>query len=197
MTIWAGVTVVQKPADELVSLVRVKSHLRVDFDTDDALIAGLLKAAIARIDGPDGIGFAMLEQTWRRSMDCFPWCIHLRGAPIKAVTSIKYQDPDGVQQTLAPADYIVDLDSEPVRIEPAFGRSWPGARHVIGAVKVDYQLGVESADDVPSDLIAAILLMVGHWYENREASVIATNAVKLPMGVDWLLAPYSRAHVTA
>ncbi|MFP5432845.1 MAG: head-tail connector protein [Alphaproteobacteria bacterium] len=42
---------------------------------------------------------------------------------------------------------------------------------------------------------AAILLLVGHWYANREAVVTGTIATQLPMAVDALLAPLRRVGI--
>lgn len=36
---------------------------------------------------------------------------------------------------------------------------------------------------VPADLKEAVRMLVGHWYENREASVIGISASLLPLGV--------------
>jgi hypothetical protein len=38
--------------------------------------------------------------------------------------------------------------------------------------------------------VAAILLILGHLYENREDSVVGASAVELPMGSRALLRPY-------
>nr|WP_269106835.1 head-tail connector protein [Massilia sp. TS11] len=35
----------------------------------------------------------------------------------------------------------------------------------------------------------AVLLLVGHWYNNREASTTAANVSDIPFGVDALLTP--------
>lgn len=197
MTLWNGISIAAKPTGELIALAKLKSRLRVDMDDDDGLLADFLKGAIARIDGPAGIGYALMEQTWRKSMDCFPWCITLPGAPIKSVTSIKYLDSAGTEQTLPATDYRVDLDCEPVRIEPAYGLSWPSTRHVIGAVKVDYVLGEADAGNVLPDLVDAVCLIVAHRYENREAVVTDSAAHELPLGVQWIFNEHSRGHVTA
>jgi uncharacterized phiE125 gp8 family phage protein len=47
--------------------------------------------------------------------------------------------------------------------------------------------GTHFADDLPESLKVAVLLMVGHWYANREAVVTGTIAAALPMTVDALL----------
>lgn len=194
---WTGVSVVTKPTGELITLPKLKARLRIDVTDDDALLADLLKGAIARVDGPNGIGYALMGQTWRKSMDCFPACIILPGAPIKSVTSITYVDPDGITQTLAAADYRVDMDREPVRIVPAYGISWPSTRDVIGAVKVDYNLGDADAANVQQDLIDAVCLIVAHRYENREAVILGEGAQELPLGAKWILDEHRRGHVAA
>lgn len=43
---------------------------------------------------------------------------------------------------------------------------------------------------VDDDIRAAILLLIGLWYANRESVVIGETAVKLPLAVDSLLQPY-------
>lgn len=40
------------------------------------------------------------------------------------------------------------------------------------------------------DLTTAMLLLIGHWFENREAVVIGTIVAELPMAVEALIAPY-------
>lgn len=38
-------------------------------------------------------------------------------------------------------------------------------------------------ETVPPDLVEAVMQLVGHWYENREASVVAVTIVETPMSV--------------
>ncbi|NWN92292.1 phage gp6-like head-tail connector protein [Marinobacter adhaerens] len=40
------------------------------------------------------------------------------------------------------------------------------------------------------DITTAMLLLIGHWYANRESVVIGTTASEVPMAVEALLAPY-------
>jgi uncharacterized phiE125 gp8 family phage protein len=48
----------------------------------------------------------------------------------------------------------------------------------------------DTASDVPQTIRQAILLAVGHWYENREATVAVGNVRELPLGIEALLWPY-------
>lgn len=40
------------------------------------------------------------------------------------------------------------------------------------------------------DIRLVVLLLVGHWYENREASVTGVSVSTLPLAVEALLQPY-------
>lgn len=43
---------------------------------------------------------------------------------------------------------------------------------------------------IPLRLKQGMLLMIGHFYSNRESLIIGVNAMKIPMGFDWLISPY-------
>ena len=50
-----------------------------------------------------------------------------------------------------------------------------------------------ASSDVPPNVIHAVKLLVGHFYENREATAAIAGAfVALPFAVDALLAPWKR-----
>lgn len=42
----------------------------------------------------------------------------------------------------------------------------------------------------PLRLKQAMLLMIGHFYNSREAVIIGVSAAKIPYGYEWLLSPY-------
>ncbi|GAB1581732.1 head-tail connector protein [Phyllobacterium phragmitis] len=46
--------------------------------------------------------------------------------------------------------------------------------------------------EVPADLKEAILLLVGHLYENREASIVGLTAEEIPFGI-WSIIDQHRA----
>ncbi len=82
---------------------------------------------------------------------------------------ISYVDGNGATQTLSSALYQVDARSEPGRIVPAYGQSWPSTREQLNAVTITYRAGYTDADAVPKRIKQAIGLLAAHWYENREA----------------------------
>ena len=98
----------------MIELARIKLHLRLDGDEDDALVLGYVDAAKSHV-----------------TMHCDRELVD--GAPV---------EPD--QMGLTP------------------------------------------------DVEQAILLLVGHWYANREAVVIGTISSAVPLAVDRLLWPRKR-----
>lgn len=41
----------------------------------------------------------------------------------------------------------------------------------------------------------AMLLLIGHWYANREAVIVGAAPAELPMAVQWLIGPFRVWHV--
>jgi uncharacterized phiE125 gp8 family phage protein len=178
------------PANPPVTLSEAKAHCRVDHADEDALLTSLVAAAVAHLDGWSGVlGRAIVTQTWRQDFDGFGGVGDLRlrlPMPAASVVSLVYVDGEGDSQTLDPDAYVLRADVLGSYIEPAYGEAWPTTRNQTGAVRVTFTAGAAVAD-VPQPIKQAILLLVGHWYANREA-VTAGAQVVLPLAVDALLA---------
>ena len=119
--------------------------------------------------------------------------------PLISVTSIKYFDQSDVEQTWDSAEYVVDTDQDNQGlVYPGRNYSWPAARDFFKAVHIEYQAGyadsaaspVDEADNVPQEFKQAILLLIGHMYENREASSAGIEIKTVPMGYMGLLENY-------
>ena len=150
---------------EPVTLAEAKLHLRVDGTDEDALINGLISAAREACE--DRIEGTVPVTGWKLTLDTFPDAIKLPRGPVASVESVKYLDANGVEQTLSPADYLVDTVSTPGYIVPAYGKEWPTTRDQINAVTVDYTAG----NATPTHALKAwMLLAIGEMYANREAS---------------------------
>jgi len=172
------------PAHEPVTLAEVKDHLRVDTTDEDALISALIIAA--RQWAEEYTGRQFMAATWDWMLDVIPDGFSVPLPPLQSVTSIKYLDTDGAEQTLVSTAYRVDAISEPGRIALAYGQTWPSIYSVINAVTVRFVAGYTT---VPEPIRQAVLIMVGELYEQRQDSAsYQVNAV--PFGVRALLAPY-------
>ncbi len=176
------------PAAEPVTLAEAKLHLKVDGADDDALITTLVTAA--RRFAERFSRRALVTQTWDLVLDAFPaddGAIFVPRPQLQSVTSITYIDGAGSSQVLAASKYKVDIASQPGRIAPAFGQSWPATRAEMTAVTARFVAGYGAASDVPESIKQAILLLLAHWYENREAVHAGTGAARIPLTVEALL----------
>jgi hypothetical protein len=192
------------PTGEPLTLEQAKNHLRVDFDDDDDLIASLLTSAREYVE--EATHRICLPQTWQLTSDHFPgfgmdghprhrgdgypdlWdgiAFKLPLGPVTSVPAIGYIDGNGVPQTLSPSQYVTDLTTLPPRVTPLYGQIWPVPRYQVGAVNVTFIAGYGQAN-VPKKMLAAIRLLLSHWYEHREAAA-AGDYKEVPLGVQALL----------
>lgn len=168
------------PTVEPITLADAKLHLRVTQDEQDAHIAASIAAAREQFE--QDTGRALLSQTWTLTMDTFPGSaspIRLLRSPLIAVTSIVYKDTAGSSTTLASSDYVVSK-SEPGRITPAYGETWPSTYDEADAVTVTFTAGYgTTAASVPELCKSAIKLLVGEMYERRETKIagVAINNI--------------------
>lgn len=168
-----------------ISTVDMKNHLRVDHATDDTLIEQIMLAATEAAENFQRRTYITRSRTYY--LDSFPTIIRPPYSPLVAVTTLKYYDTDGVQQTLDAANYRVDTDTEPGRITEAYNCTWPSIRTMTNAIEVTYTSGYGTENtDVPDDIKAALKMMIAHLYENRSA-VIDSKLHEVPLGARTLL----------
>lgn len=153
-----NLTRVVAPAGPVVPLDDLKAYLRVDHDHEDILITALEQAAVAKLDGFRGIlGRCILPQTWAVTFDK-DGTYHL---PLADVTAVTAEDAEG-----SPVDAVLSYDDLGAKV------TLPGA----ATVEITAQL----PDDLLDVVKQAIKLLVGHWYENREA-VAEEDMTQVPL----------------
>jgi len=181
--------------EEPISLELAKQQCRIDIDSDespdDALIRSYISAARGHCE--DFTGLTLARKTIELAMDMFPEdssAIELL-APANKILSVNFYDNENVQQSLHPDSYTVDNFSKPGWLVILNGYSWPGVYPRPNAVKITYEAGygtVEYTEAIPEQAKIAILLTIGHMYENRE-EVTDKAVYALPLGVESLLRP--------
>lgn len=172
------------PSVEPVLLADAKLHLRVDGTDEDALIGAYITAARELAEAQTDRAYA--EATYELVSSGFGYVIVLPVPPVTAVLSVKYLDADGVEQTIAPSNYVEKLDALPPVVVPADGFEWPATNGAADAVRVRFTAGAAPAD-VPQRVKLWMMLHVTAWYENR-AAVSGAALSELP-GVRALLDP--------
>ena len=210
-----GLSLVSGPALDVVSLSEARKHCRIDIVDDDGLLAGYILAA--RRFCEIYTGRVMLDQSFDLSIDdgwpgfnVPPYCygspvsappywavwnrITIPLAPLVSVTSITYLDVNGASQVLATDQYRVIKRSAKARgwIEPAYGVAWPAVRPISETIIVRFVAGYGAQPGSNPDLDLfrqAMLLLIGHWYENRENVVVGSAPTELPVAAAAILQP--------
>lgn len=183
---WYPASITTPAAAEPVTLEEAKAHLRVDGSDEDALIEGVIAAARAHVEAYCAVPFA--TQTIEAKCDGFADFSRLPVAPVQSVGAITYLDTAGAPQTLSADVYELRADGLEASIVLKYGQTWPavqpGSRITMVAV-----VGYAAA---PEDVKQALLLLIGHWYEHREAVNIGNIVTAVPMAVDALLCNHRR-----
>jgi uncharacterized phiE125 gp8 family phage protein len=182
------IKIITPPAAEPVTLTEAKAQCRVDISDDDTYIGTLITAARMYCEAIDWRAF--MPQTIELWLEGFP-CddeIELPRPPLTSISKIEYYDTAGTARTLATTVYEADTISTPGAAHLKYNQVWPSdLLRDYNAVCVTYVAGYASAAAVPQTIKQAILLLVGHWYENREASLVGTISKPLEFAVTQLL----------
>lgn len=183
-------------AATVISLATAKDHCRVDQDdTDhDSVLEIYIAAAVDDVERR--LGRALLRQTWTASFDSLAAdgsLIVVRG-PLPAVQNMKAL-VSGAYQTLDPSTYVVrplaGRDVLKIARPMAATTPWPIADRDPAAWTVDVAVGWANVAAIPFPIIAAMLLIIGDLFTNRDAKV-AANLVE-NSAVDALLSPHRAA----
>lgn len=177
-----------EPAAEPVTLAEVKAHLRIAHDSEDTLIAGLIRAA--REDLERATGLALIDQGWRLALDAWParGCVLLARHPVREVLSVTVYGSQGEASLIDPAEYEADMLSRPARLHFS---TRPQPQRMLNGIEIDFTAGYgEAGTDVPDLLKRAILLLVGHWYEFRAHFSPADQPVSYPAAYERIVASH-------
>jgi uncharacterized phiE125 gp8 family phage protein len=157
------------PVGLAVSMAAAQLAARADVDENgksplDAEIEQAIRTYTTEAEGETNR--AIIDQTWRVTLDHFDGAIKLVNPPLLQVERVKFYGADGNQYLLAPQDYEVDAESEPGYIVPAPGLAWPATARRINAVQVEYRCGYgPDHTSVPDGIKGFILARVGEHFK--------------------------------
>lgn len=149
-----------------VTLDEIKEELDiVDDSSVDSRLIRLAHEAVDIVERDSQRG--LMSQTWQLWMDCFP-CdgIELRQVPVTTAV-LKYYASD-VLTTWSASNYQLDAISEPARIRPVSGVSFPTPDLGINKVMVEFTAGYASAAVVPPAVKSVVLYVVRQLYHGCE-----------------------------
>lgn len=184
------------PAVEPVTLSEAKAHLRVDTSDDDTYIGTLITSAREWVE--QYLDRSLVNTQWIMRFDRFPDSgiepVELPRPPMvtsgtATAVTVTFTQEAGPTSTYSTAEYRVDRLATPGTILPIYGSTWTPHRQDDNAISVTWWAGYgATGSSVPAAIRHAMLMLIGHWYENRQAAV-STGAVPqdVPYGVASLL----------
>lgn len=170
--------VITPPIEEPVSLDEAKIHCEVELSSTyhDDFIKGLIKGA--REEAENYLGRSLINQTRAEYLEQWPagGVIYLPGSPVlEDGFEIEYYNTDGEQVTWSDTNYELDTISEPARVRPIVGVSFPTVAKRFFPIIITYKAGYGlEGEDVPERIRQAIKFRVGTNFLMREEVVIGS-----------------------
>ena len=178
-------------ATNVVSLAQAKAHLRVEHADDESLIETLIGVAQNVVEGYTGRFLQQVEGSFY--FDDFHEFMNLHAGPNLALRNrnsaegVTYLDTAGRQTVVDLDKYVLEGKGYPARLRMLDTPS-DVESDSLNAVRVDVTVGHTQADR-PDALIAAMLLIIGHLYENRQ-DVGQHKTHATPLASRYLMEPY-------
>ena len=181
------------PLDDL------REWLQVEDTSENDLIESIRTAALRRVEGPNGAGLALLDQTWSIHFDVPQGGLHSSwlqalGDPFKAWTKLFKKDlgtPGSAEIPLLTGDGAIEFSyyDDCIRPESLY---WPSAFKPATRIRAEYTVGYGTdVTDVPSDLLLAIKMTARQFYDFRDSMVMGAMT-ELPSGAQAIIADYRR-----
>lgn len=195
---YQSIQVTTSPTFEPLTAAEAREFCRVDDDSQDSTLDMCIKAARERIE--NDTSRALVTQTLRVTMDAFPCAadrtyasenlnieaIQVPRPPLVSVTSITYVDTDGATQTLSASRYTVDTYSEPGRIVPAYGYSWPSTRDIPNAVTIVYVAGYTTTN-IPARAKLLCGMLTHYEFDQRNPVNVGNIVNEMPLAAKTLM----------
>ena len=179
------------PLAEPVSVADAKAHMRIDSTAEDALIASLIVTSRLHIEA--ALGLALLTQAWSYFVDAWPRSreIVLPLKPVQAVAIVRVWAQDGTSRTVSADTFTLDGEGTPPRLVLSRSAAPPAPGRSASGIEIAFDAGYGDAGaDVPAPIRQALLLLVAHWFENREPHRANAPDTEIPHMISALLALY-------
>ncbi len=185
-------TLITPPAGEPVSLAEAKAHARIGSDTEDAILASLIAAARARIEGAARL--ALMPRRLKLTLDRWPspalesGRFSLPVRPVSAIVSVRIIATDG--SIVSDHTGNVALEDRRTLVLRSGVWPWPGAYGE--KIELVFDAGFAGANSIPADLAHAVLALTAHFYEVRDGRPGDISVSELVAG---LVAPFRELRI--
>ena len=175
-----GMTVSETPALP-VALAELKAFLRISTSDEDALLAGLVRAAAELCEA--FIGRALIERSVAEVAAAATVFIHFGTGPVRAIESVERLGDAGIAAPLATDDFATEID--------AAGEGLVTLRVPVDTrrLRITYSAGMAADwNGVPEMLRHGIIRLAAQYYLRRGE----TRDAEMPAAVTALWRPWRR-----
>ena len=200
-------------ATDYVTLAEAKQHLRVTASDDDSYIGGLISMALDACS--NYLGYSVRKGTAKYGFDSFtgspalinpvnglniPSGNYLRvNSRVLSLVSVSYVNSSQAVTAFAGSDWITAPDPMGNYSRNIFINTAPDSitddtiKYIVEVTEGFNPVGTSAVDPdtiFPMSIKHAALLLVGQYYDNRNAIVVGTIQAKISLGFEYLLDPY-------
>ena len=164
----------------IVSLSEAQAYLRIETGEEEALLAGLIRAASGLCEA--FINQVVIARDFQLDIPISGAWERLPLTPVRSIGEIDGVDPSGNAAPLGTAAYSIDIDSS--------GDGWVRVTQADGAVRARVGGTAGMADDengVPEPIRQGVLRLVAHLFTDRDG-----DGGEPPAAVTALWRPYRR-----
>jgi uncharacterized phiE125 gp8 family phage protein len=172
-----------------------KNFLRLTSNEFDYELHYMILAVNAWLAGRDGwLGRSLVQQTLELRLAGFPCgLVHrivLPRPPFIAIEFVKYDDPAGIERTLAPEAYCVSVENDGLpHLRMKRGQTWPACLSDTDSVRIRYTAGYGTHGGcVDEGIRHAILMTVARLFACRGEPIDAS--LRGDPFIQSLFAPY-------
>jgi uncharacterized phiE125 gp8 family phage protein len=171
------------PTPPIVSMSEAQAYVRIETGEEEAVLAGLIRTASALCE-------AFINQlviAREIAVDLTASCLweRLPVTPVRSITAVRSVDSSGMETTLDPSAYAIDIDSR--------GDGWVRLTQSIDASRIRVSGYAGMADDengAPEAIRQGVLRLVAHLFTTRDG-----DGGEPPAAVTALWRPYRRLSI--
>lgn len=159
-----------------VSPEQARTRCRIaESDYWNTLLQGFIESETARAERV--LNLRLMPQVLRLTFDGFAlrgedtlYCgsTFLLPGPVQSLVTFVYDDIDAVEQTVDSSLYLLDTSGSYGRLGLTDGSSWPDTAIQQATVRITYNAGYASADEIPAEIKNRILDAVMFRFDGKD-----------------------------
>lgn len=180
------------PSTLVISLADAKAHLRVTDTNQDAVIADCIKSATGLIEKyTNQLLTSRTFVAYLNYSEFQAYCpIQIWSYPVTAISSVKYLDTNGTEQTFSSANYSTNIADSPAEILPT---TTPTVQqNVLNPYRVYFTAGFTDVAQIDPELIGWVKIFTAFFYQTRQPEYTGYSVAEIAYKYERALDKYRK-----